>query len=175
MYLGCDLKEGTFQELDQKLRPVFQKIEHVSDEYTADKYGTKSWIDQLKKTYTFKELRAYNNYEYGLYYEATRHDKKAGGITYHPCTNIVVFEETCRTTLLPNKQGKLIPLNSSENAKKIGVPWDNKVLELIDKRPAKNLTVHKSNEIAVRTLSNWVFSTSHIYFNGNGSIDRIEF
>ena len=175
-YLGYDLKEGTFQELNQKLRVAFEDIEHISDEYTVNKYGAKDWIDQLKKPYVFKEIRAWSNYEYGLYYEATRRSYTKPQRTYHPCTNVVVFEEMGRITLLPDKKtGKLIPFNSPENAEKIGVPWNSELLTIIKNRKKKDFISKKATKAAYRTWQNTGFSTSYVNYNPNGSVKNIEF
>lgn len=138
-YLGYNLKEGTLEELDRKLRPAFEDIERICDEYTVGKYGEKNWIDQLRKPYKFKGVRAWSDCEYGLYYECTRHDYHPPKNTYHLCTNVVVWEETCRVTLLPDKKtGKLIPFNSLENARRVGVPWDSETLIFIKNRKVKH-------------------------------------
>lgn len=174
-YLGYDLKEGTFQELNQKLRVAFEDIEHISDKYTVNKYGAKDWIDQLKKPYTFKEIRQWSNCEYGLYYECTRSAYKPSRHTYYPCATVVVFEATGRITLLPDKKGKLIPFDGLENARKIGVPWNNELLTYIKNRKRKNFLANKGNSKTYRAWQNTGFSTSNIYFNDNGSVKFIDF
>lgn len=175
-YLGFDLKEGTFKELNEKLRLAFGEIEHASDEYTVNKYGAKHWVDQLKQPYMFKEIRAWSNYEYGLYYEATRQSYTKPQHTYHPCTNVVVFEETGRITLLPDKKtGKLIPFNSPENAEKIGIPWNSELLAIIKNRKKKDFISKKVTKAAYRIWQNTGFSTSYVNYNPNGSIKNIEF
>lgn len=135
VYLGFDLERGTRKELEDKFRYKLDWLESMI---------IKDNEKELLSHYKYQGIVPYSDYEYELLYRCRyknlKYVKMHLGLTvFYPELGVSIWNETLTTTYLPNKNGKLVLLNSQESADVCGVKYNHDLPNLISRREPRRL------------------------------------